>query len=114
MAAANHPLKATISFLRIPENFSPPARNGSEDPGCDVSGGVDGIAAVAAQGNANEQHQQTHCDRLAARCGRFVLLVGQGHQTQQQHSCAQHLAHRRYTDAHVKITKKMVRARCVR
>ena len=85
------PIRAKTSFL--PEHISAPACYGSEHPGCDVSGGVDGVAAVAAQGNANEQHQETHCDGLAARCCRFVPLVGQRSEAQQQHGCAKHLAH---------------------
>lgn len=80
----------------IPEHIAPPARYGGEDPRSYVSGGVDGVATVTAQGDPNEQHQQAHCDGLAAHGGRFVLLVGQSHQAEQQHGCAKHLAHRRH------------------
>lgn len=75
----------------VPEHISSPSSYGREHPGCDVPGGVDSVATVASQRNANEQHKQTHSKRLAAHCSWFVSLVGQSHQTQQKHCSAKHL-----------------------
>lgn len=60
----------------VPEHIRSPACHGSENPGCDVSGGVDGIATIATQRNANEKHQETRKCRLTSCWRWFVLLVG--------------------------------------
>lgn len=69
----------------IPKYIHPPASNGGEDPRRNVSGGVDGVAAIAAQRNPDKQDQETHSDGFAACRGRFVLLVGQSHDAEQEH-----------------------------
>lgn len=81
----------SIKKPSLPEHFKPPACYGSEEPGCNVSGGVDGIAAIAAQRHADKHHQETHDDRLRASRRGFVLLVRQSHHAQQQHRCSKHL-----------------------
>jgi len=86
------PLKKNYDKLKSsPEHLAPPARYGSEESGRQVSGGVDGVAAVAPQGNADQEHQQARHDALAAPRRRFVPLVWERRQAQQQHGRAEHL-----------------------
>lgn len=84
-------ISATGSPPYIPKHINSPASDGGEDPRRDVSGGVDGVTAVAAQRNPNEHNQETHSDGFAARWGRFVLLVGQSHYAEQKHAGPKHL-----------------------
>lgn len=69
----------------------PPSSNGSEDPWGNVSGGVDGVATVAAQRNPDKQNKETHSDGLAACRSWFVFLIRQSHYADQEHGSPKHL-----------------------
>ena len=52
-----------VPVVVLGEDPRPPARQQGEEPGRQVPGGVDGVAAVVSEAEADTQHGQTHPHR---------------------------------------------------
>lgn len=63
------------------EDFRAPARDGSEEAGPEVPGGVDGITRVEAHGGADDQDHQAHGEGLQASGDGVVVGVHDGQHT---------------------------------
>ena len=84
----------THTYTHSPEHLEAPPSHGSEEPWPQVTGRVNGIAAVEAHGHADGEDGQADDQRLHAfRCS-DVLLVGDCQDTQDQRRSTNHLGGR--------------------
>ena len=64
-------------MLHLRECLWPVTGHETEDSGAEISGGVDGVAAVEAEGDADGQDHQANQERLDEAGNSSVLVVCQ-------------------------------------
>lgn len=64
-----------MSAESLLEHLRSPSSEGTEDSGCQVSSGIDGVATVAAQRDTNQYDQEADSQRLTADWSRLVSLI---------------------------------------
>lgn len=73
------------------EGFSAPASDEGKESGCEVSGGVDGIAAVKSETEADAKHHEPYAAGDHRLRDGHVARVGDGAHADYQNTRTQHL-----------------------
>lgn len=80
----------------VPEHLFTPASNESEEAGRQVTGRVDGIPRVHAQGHPNDANKDAYHQGLSPLKRWIVLLVCDGEKTQLEQRGQEHLGSKRH------------------